>query len=186
MGASEQIVKMKMIKRTALFGLFFLLNLTISNAQQPLEAGTFVIKEITYQVTKSEMYPSFSISRSGNPKLPENKQVVNNIALDYIKTRLTNEDRWKQLVKAAIGSEKVRSMKHNKEALGLTFYLRPDGKAFFILYKTNTPTVLSIEDIAKIDRVLMENYRATFTSFKDGHQYLSYIYINSELNFADE
>lgn len=178
--------KMKTIKRIFLLGIFLSFNTLVLYAQGTIKAGTYTINEIDYKISKNDTYSFYSIYRPNRPRLPQNREIVNNIPLDYIKTRLTNQDVWKQLVKESLGMDKVKELKQNGEELELTFYFRPNGSVFFILYKLATQTDLTIEDVARIDQVLMKDYKGTFTSINDGHQYLYYIDINSELNFADE
>lgn len=149
-----------------------------------IKKGTYIVKDITYEVGTPNQYGSTAIWRRDRPKLKPNREIVDNIALDYIGTKVTNHDVWRNRVKAVLGKTKQDALNRAGERIRLMFEFSPEGKILHIAFSVKTGTVLTIADIASIDRDLRENYIATFSSLDNGHKHLYWIAINGELDFA--
>ncbi|TDQ79071.1 hypothetical protein [Sphingobacterium yanglingense] len=149
-----------------------------------IKKGTYVVKDITYEVGAPSRYGSTPIWRRDIPKLKPNREFVDNIALDYIETKVTNHEMWRNRVKAVLGKTKQDALSRAGERLILRFEFSPDGKILNIAFSVKTGTVLTLADIASIDRDLRKNYIATFSSLDNGHKHLYWIAINGELDFA--
>lgn len=153
-------------------------------AQQAIPAGTYTVNSVEYIVMQKGKYGSFLVLRKNRPARQQNREVVNNIPLDYIQTRVTNEDVYKQLVKNTLGLTKLNALKQAGERIHITFYFTSAGEIIDVNYSISTTSLLTLNDIANIDKVLRENYTATFSSINNGHQYLYYVVINGEIDFT--
>lgn len=153
-------------------------------AQIPIDTGIFTVNNIEYRVSKPDVHPRFGIMRVNRPYTPPNRTIVNNIPLDYIGTNVTNLDASNQIVRDVLGTIKLNALKQNGERLDIHFSFKPDGKIIYAYYGVEANTILTLNDIAKIDSALLMDYKATFTSVQNAHQYLYSISAFFSLNLA--
>ncbi|WP_394677936.1 hypothetical protein [uncultured Sphingobacterium sp.] len=155
-----------------------------SSAQTPIRQGAYTVNNIKYYVSKPSVYDkSYGIWRNEKPNIPAWKD-IDGFPMDIIRAKITNGDVWKNRVISLLGSQKVQQLKQNTEILGLSFTLKPTGEVYYITFDTKGNTVLTLEDIAKIDRELVNNYIATLSSTQDKHKQLSSISLNYEIDFS--
>jgi|SRR6185312_16212931 len=83
-----------------------------------------------------------------------------------------NNDAIKQIVYDVL-NQKLAALKQNKEQINLITNFEPNGKLTGISFGLHENTLITLEDIEKIDRQLRQNIRATFT----GKEYLQYVAI---------
>ncbi|GEM_PF-1455265 len=152
-------------------------------AQQAIISGIYTLDTVEYRVASPSEYGTILISRTQQTKMRENRTIVNDIPLDYIRTRMSNEEVYKQIVKDVLGSAKVNALKNAGEQLNFYFYFEPTGKILNLDFNVKAGTLLTLNDIANIDRALREKYTATFTSINNGHQYLYWIANNGRVDF---
>lgn len=152
--------------------------------ESSIKKGKYVVNDIAYEVGTPNQYGTTAIWRRDKPKLKPNREFVDNIALDYIGTKVTNHDVWRNRVKAVLGKTKQDALCRAGERMRLMFEFSPDGKILNIAFSVKTGTILTLADIASIDRDLRANYIATFSSLDNGHKHLYWIAINGELDFA--
>lgn len=158
---------------------------SVSTAQQHLAEGVYTINNVRYTVEKSNRYSFYVVRKENKPVMKPNRDVVDNIPLMYIDTRVNNENEWKQLVKNTLGAGKVNALIQGEEKLAVTFYLQPNGKIIYSTFRVDINTILNLDDIARVDCALRENYTAALTSKHNAHQHLYWISINDELNFRE-
>lgn len=153
-------------------------------AQQTIPSGAYTVNNVEYNVLQKNKYASFLILRKNRPTRQQNREIVNNIPLDYIQTKVTNEDAYKQLVKNSLGLTKLNTLKQAGERMRIGFYFLPTGEIIDITFSISATSSLTLNDIAKIDKVLRESYTAIFSSINNGHHYLYHVNINSEIDFT--
>ncbi len=92
-------------------------------AQHKINAGIYKLDTVEYTVTLLSKYSSFLVSRVHRAEMRENRTVVNDIPLDYIRIRMSNEEVYKQIEKDVLGSAKVNALKNAGGQLDFSFYL---------------------------------------------------------------
>lgn len=147
-------------------------------AQSTLKDGRYQLDGKVFKVTKynySGKKTTFSVRALGRfentyappPKdphgYPTNKKDIH-----------FDMDKVKEIVNDALAGKK-KDLQQNKDRIGLSFeFLQETGSIESINYSFNSNTLINLKDIAKIDRELKKNIKATFT----GNEYKNFYLIS--------
>jgi hypothetical protein len=171
----------------SVYFLVFILCMLVScytSAQTPIRQGIYTLNNIKYEVAEPSIYNgSYGIWRNKTPEIPRWKD-IDGFPMDILRTKITNGDVWKNRILTILGAKKVQQLKEKNEILDMRFTLKPTGGVYYISYNVKGNTVLTLEDIAKIDQDLVNNYIATLSSTQDKHKQLSFISLNYEIDFS--
>ncbi len=152
---------------------------------QEVVTDTLTVNGQAFVIAKIHQGSFYSVWKTDKPTLEPNREVVNNIPLNFINSTLTNEDEWKEIIKRTLGKERVKILKQNKERLRGEFTLRPDGELIFVRFMIDNTSSLTLAEIVCLEGTLMKQYKGTLTSRENGHQYLYWIALNFELKFGE-
>ncbi|MFD2556314.1 hypothetical protein [Sphingobacterium tabacisoli] len=166
------------------FAFLLVVSGLLSAQEKNIKEGIWTINNVVYRVGAPNNYGSTAVYRRDKPILKPNREIVDNIPLDYINVKVTNESEYISRVKTLLGKRKIEALNNTKERLMLTFYFAPDGKILDLTFGVKTGTLLTLDEIASIDRDLRDQYRATFSSINNGHKHLYWIAINGEIDFG--
>ncbi len=146
-----------------------------SFAQSPLKDGKYSYDGKTFKVTKHTYLEknSFSVRAIGRfedkrppaPKdphgYPTNKKDIH-FDIDKVKEIINN-----------VLSVNEKNLMKNKDRIDLSFtFLEEDGSVENISYFFNNNTLISLKEIAKIDREIKKSIKATFTGKEHNNFYL--------------
>lgn len=167
---------------TTLTFVFFIINL---QAQQPLRKGIVKIGENTYEITKSKTRPVYLIWNIDNSELKPNPLEANGFPTEYIRTKMTNEKELEKIVCEALGKEKREQLTAAKEKISGQINYRPDGSVIRVVFGVQENTVLTLDDLAQVERTLQQRFKASFESDPPNfHLHLYHISKNYELDFG--
>jgi len=167
--------------------LLFIVSIIIFNtsfAQElAIKEGTYVLNEITYKVDSLNIYDRCVIYRNQRPQLKPNRSIVDGLPLDYIDLELTNYDVLVNKVRTLLGKTKCDALSRAGERILFTFIFDPNGRIIDITFAINANGILTLLDIAVLDKDLRESYTGTFKSDFNGHKHLYWIHYNCYIRF---
>src|SRR5690554_266247 len=175
-------MKKSIIYISVLFAAWLLISSTAS--AQSLKAGEYTVNGIRFKVYESKEKTFFGIVRANRPFIPENKETINGIASYYVRPTLTNKEAWQQMTINILGNQRVAALKQNKERLNVRFFVKPNGEIYYMAFRVTHNSILTLQEIVKIEQVLLKKYKMALKSDNNAHLQLAWIMINSELDFS--
>jgi hypothetical protein len=167
---------------TTLTFVFFIINL---QAQQAIREGTFTIGKNTYGITKSKYTPTYIVENIDISELKPNPLEANGFPTEYIRTKMTNEKELQKMACEALGKDKREQLTAAKEKISGLIYYRADGSVINMVFSIQENTVLTLDDLARVERTLQQRFKASFESDPPNfHLHLYYISKNYELDFG--
>ncbi|MEJ5054628.1 hypothetical protein [Sphingobacterium sp. MYb382] len=152
-------------------------------AQQDIKPGEYKIRNLPYIVREISTSKYYVINRDEKNALKENPKMVNDLPTERLDIRLTNGTSLQQSVIAALTDDKIKLLKASKENLQVYLFCSSNGTIINILFTVKTGTILTLEDIYKMDKYLRKNYKPTFSSVQNGHQQLNWVDAMQTINF---
>jgi hypothetical protein len=167
---------------TTIICLSCILNL---QAQQPLRKGIHKIGENTYEVSESGTRSWYLIWNMDKSELKPNPLEANGFPTEYIRTKVTNE---KELQKAAcegLSKKTIEKLIAAKERISGLIYYRADGTVINLVFSVKENTVLTLDDLARIESTLQQRFKASIESEPPNfHLHLYHIRKNYEWDFG--
>ena len=162
--------------------LLFIPNL---QAQQAIREGTFTISKSTYKISKLNTYKEYVIGNVDKSELKPDPEVVNGFPSEFIRTKMTNSKELDKVACEALGKDKREQLTAAQEKISGWIYYRADGTVINMVFAVKENTVLTLDDLARIERVLQKRFTATFESEPSNfHLHLNRITKNYEWDFS--
>ena len=167
---------------TTIICLSCILNL---QAQQTIREGIFTIAENTYEISRLNEYKKYIIENVDKSELKLDPLEVNGFPTEYIRTKMTNEKELQKLACEALGKKTIEKLTAAKEKISGRINYRPDGSVIRVVFVVQENTVLTLDDLARVERTLQQRFKASFESDPPNfHLHLYYISKNYELDFG--
>lgn len=165
--------------------VIFLLFIPNIQAQQAIREGTFTIGKNTYGITKSKYTPTYIVENIDKSELKPNPLEANGFPTEYIRTKMTNEKELEKIVCEALGKDKREQLTAAKEKISGWIYYRADGSVINMVFSIQENTVLTLDDLARIESTLQQRFKASFESQPPNfYQHLYHISIGYEWDFG--
>src|SRR5690606_21366074 len=118
-------------------------------------------------------------------ELKPNPLEANGFPTEYIRTRMTNEMELQKMACEALGKEKREQMVAAKEKISGWIYYRADGTVINLVFGVKENTVLTLDDLARIESTLQQRFKASIESEPPNfHLHLYHISKNYEWDFS--
>lgn len=154
-------------------------------AQQTIREGVFTIAGNTYKISNSLLTPTYLIENTDKTELKPNPLEANGFPTEYIRTKMTNEKELQKLACEALGKKTIEKLTAAKEKISGRINYRPDGSVIRVVFGVQENTVLTLDDLARVERTLQQRFKASFESDPPNfHLHLYYISKNYELDFG--
>ena len=168
------------MKKMILSSIVFMIYINC-HGQTKLVPGEINIKHDTFVIFTLKPVDSikyigiYSNSNKYKNGVPYTKAEKNRtfVPMDFRKDLHVNQNVLKQIIYNKL-SNKLNSLKSNKETMRVNIEFEPNGKVTDIIFTLKENTNITLEDIEQIDQKIRRDINATFT----GENYKQYIAID--------
>lgn len=175
---------MKKIKNSLYTTIIFLIFIPNLLAQQVIREGVFTIDGGTYEITKMSNYSRYVIGNCDRSELIPNLDVVDGVPLELANTKIINKKELKKIAREALGKEMTGQLATAKEEILGSIYYRPDGTVIRVVFSVSENTILTLDDLIRVEEALKTRFKASLESVGNLHEHLYHINFAFEWDFG--